>query len=143
MAESTVVESVKKGQNPCRVDYLKMKVMDGLKRETINEQVQKLASNVTEINSDGSTSYVDLRNFVSKHNARVIPKEKVGEILPRVHIAISNAKRLILNTYHDIKSEFLQKYLDEFCYKFNWRYYGEALFNPCVSYKNEFRYVYG
>ena len=39
------------------------------------------------------------------------------------------------------------KYLDEFCYKFNRRYAGEALFNrllvACVSYKNEFRYIYG
>jgi hypothetical protein len=76
----------------------------------------------------------------------VIPKEKIGEILPWVHIAISNAKRQIINTFHDVKPEFLQKYLDEFCYKFNRRYFGEALFNrllvACVSYKNEFRYIY-
>ena len=58
-----------------------------------------------------------------------------------------NAKRQLLNTHHDIKPEFLQKYLDEFCYKFNQRYAGEALFNrllvACVSYKNDFRYKYG
>ena len=76
-----------------------------------------------------------------------IPKEKVGEVLPWVHIAISNAKRQILNTFHDAKPEFLQRYLDEFCYKFNRRFLGEALFNrllvACVSYKNEFRYIYG
>jgi transposase-like protein len=147
MAESTVVEPVKKGQKPRRVGYLKMKVISDLKKETINEQVQKLASNVNGIDSDDSTSYVDLKDFVPQHNAQVIPKGKAGEILPWVHIAISNAKRLILNTYHDIKPEFLQKYLDEFCYKFNRRYYGEALFNrllvACVSYKNEFRYIYG
>jgi hypothetical protein len=67
--------------------------------------------------------------------------------LPWVHIAISNAKRQIINTFHDVKPEFLQKYLDEFCYKFNRRYFGEALFGrlliACVSYKNEFRYLYG
>ena len=49
--------------------------------------------------------------------------------------------------FHDVKPEFLQKYLDEFCYKFNQRYFGEALLNrllvACVSYKNEFRYIYG
>jgi len=52
-----------------------------------------------------------------------------------------------LDTHHDIKPEFLQKYLDEFCYKFNRRYAGETLFArllfACVSYKNEFRYIYG
>jgi hypothetical protein len=147
MAESEFVESSRKGQKPRRVGYLKMKVIDNLKTETINEQVQKLAGKATQIDTDGSTSYVDLKDFVPRHHAQVIPKEKVGEILPWVHIAISNAKRQIINTFHDVKPEFLQKYLDEFCYKFNRRYCGEALFNrllvACVCYKNEFRYVYG
>jgi len=147
MAESEFVESPKKGQKPRRVGYLKMKVIDNLQSDTIHEQLKTLAANTTEVDTDDSTSYVDLKDFVPKHNAQVIPKEKVGEILPWVHIAISNAKRQILNTFHDIKPEFLQKYLDEFCYKFNRRYFGEALFNrllvACVSYKNEFRRTYG
>ena len=147
MAESEIVESPKKGQKPRRVGYLKMKVIENLQSETINEQVKSLACSTTEIDSDDSTSYVDLKNFVPKHNAQVIPKEKVGEILPWVHIAISNAKRQVLNTFHNVKPDFLQKYLDEFCYKFNRRYFGEALFNrllvASVSYKNEFRYIYG
>ena len=147
MAESEFVASPKKGQKPRRVGYLKMKVIDNLKSETINETVKMLASKSIEIDTDASTSYVDLKNFVPSHNAQVIPKEKVGEILPWVHIAISNSKRQIINTFHDVKPEFLQKYLDEFCYKFNRRYLGEALFNrllvACVGYKNEFRYVYG
>ena len=124
-----------------------MKVIDDLKSETINELVKGLASSATEIDSDDSTSYVDLKDYVPNHNSQVIPKEKVGEVLPWVHIAISNAKRHLLNSYHNIKPEFLQNYLDEFCYKFNRRYHGEALFNrllvACVSYKNNFRYVYG
>jgi len=147
MAESEFVESPKPGAKPRRVGYIKMKVIDDLKKETINRQVERLAANVTEIDTDDSTSYVDLKTFVPRHNAQAIPKEKVGEVLPWVHIAISNAKRQLINTYHDIKPEFLQNYLDEFCYKFNRRYAAEALFNrllvACVSYKNEFRYVYG
>jgi len=59
----------------------------------------------------------------------ILQSKKVGEILPWVHIAISNAKRRIINTFHDLKPEFLQRYLDEFCYKFNQRYFGEALSN--------------
>ena len=147
MAESELVAPVKKGQKPRRVGYLKMRVIENLKSETINEQVKMLASNASVIDTDDSTSYVDLKDFVPKHNSQVIAKEKVGEILPWVHIAISNSKRQILNTFHNVKPEFLQKYLDEFCYKFNRRYFGEALFNhllvACVGYKNEFRCVYG
>jgi hypothetical protein len=147
MAESEFVESPKSGQKPRRVGYLKMKVIDNLQSDTINEHVKTLACEAKEVDTDDSTSYVDLKNFVPKHNAQVIPKEKVGEILPWVHIAISNAKRQIISTFHNVKPEFLQKYLDEFCYKFNRRYFGEALFNrllvACVSYKNEFRCLYG
>jgi Zn ribbon nucleic-acid-binding protein len=147
MAESEFVCSPKKGQKPRRVGYLKMKVISDLKKETINEEVKKLAEQATEIDTDDSTSYVDLKEFVPKHNAQVIPKEKVGEILPWVHIAISNAKRQLIHTYHNIKPQFLQKYLDEFCYKFNRRHQGEVLLNKllvaCVCYKNEFRYIYG
>lgn len=147
MAESEMVEMPKDGQKPRRVGYLKMKVIEDLKSGTINDLVQELASDATEVDTDNSTSYVELKRYVPKHNSQVIPKEKIGEILPWVHIAISNAKRQLINTYHDIKPEFLQNYLDEFCYKFNRRYYGEALFNrllvACVSYKNEFRYKCG
>ena len=147
MAESVKVESVKKNKKPRRVGYLKMKVVENLQKDTITPLVESLVSSETKIDSDGSTSYVDLGNFVEHHNAEVMPKEKVGEKLPWVHIAISNAKRQLLNTFHDIKPEFLQNYLDEFCYKFNRRYFGEALFNrllvACVSYKNDFRYKYG
>lgn len=147
MAESEFIENPTKGGKPKRVGYLKMKVIDDLKKETINNAVKELASNVVEIDTDSSTSYTDLKNFVPRHNSQVIPKEKVGEVLPWVHIAISNAKRQLLNTFHDIKPEFLQNYLDEFCYKFNRRYFGEALFGrlliAVVSYQNEFRYKYG
>jgi len=147
MAESEMVESPKEGKKPRRVGYIKMKVIQDLKKDTINSIVKDLAGNVTEIDTDDSNSYVDLKDYIPRHNSQVIPKVKIGEILPWVHIAISNAKRQLINTFHDIKPEFLQNYLDEFCYKFNRRYFGEALFNrllvACVSYKNEFRYIYG
>ncbi|MFV0311773.1 MAG: IS1595 family transposase, partial [Dysgonomonas sp.] len=147
MAESELVESPKKGQKPRRVGYLKMKVIDDLKKETINDSVRELTKDVQQIDTDYSTSYVYLKGFVPKHNSKVIAKDKVGEVLPWVHISISNAKSKFINTFHDIKPEFLQNYLDEFCYKFNRRYFGEALFGrllvACVSYKNEFRYKYG
>lgn len=147
MAESEMVESPKKDQKPRRVGYLKMKVIEDLTAETINEVVQNSVSEKSQLCTDNSTSYVDLHGFVESHQKEVIPKERISEKLPWVHIAISNAKRQLLNSYHSIKPEFLQAYLDEFCYKFNRRYFGEAMFGrllvASVSNKNEFRYKYG
>lgn len=124
-----------------------MKVIEDLKAKTIDEVVQNAVSEKASFNTDDSTSYVNLNGFVESHQSEVIPKEKIGEKLPWVHIAISNAKRQLINSYHNVKPEFLQAYLDEFCYKFNRRYFGEALFGrllvASVSYKNQFRCKYG
>lgn len=121
-----------------------MQVIPDLKAGTINEQVSANVSPGSTLITDDSTSYRDLGNLVSMHQPQVIPKEKVGEILPWVHLAISNAKRMILDIHHNIKPEYLQGYLNEFCYKFNRRYFGEALFDRLlivgVTSKNEFRY---
>jgi arginyl-tRNA synthetase len=44
-------------------------------------------------------------------------------------VAIDNAKRLLLNVDHQMKPEYLQNYLNEFCSKFNRRYLGEKIFD--------------
>ena len=38
-------------------------------------------------------------------------------------------KTLFQDMYHGIKGEFLQSYLDEFCYKFNRKYFGDHIFD--------------
>ena len=59
-------------------------------------------------------------------------KEKVSKTFPWVHIAISNAKKKILGLHHQVKDDYMQNYLNEFCYKFNRRYFGEKLFDRLV-----------
>ncbi|KAA6329635.1 hypothetical protein EZS27_021575, partial [termite gut metagenome] len=71
-------------------------------------------------------------NEFSKIDARVVKPEDIGKVLPWVHIVISNSKSLLIDTYHGIKKEFLQSYLNEFCYKFNRRYFGDDLFERLV-----------
>ena len=90
---------------------------------------------------------VALSLLVYRHSfadIKVIPKKEVSTLLPWAHIAISNAKRMMLNTFHAMKPEYLQNYLNEFCYMFNRRYFGERLFDrlmvAAVCYKNKFRY---
>ncbi len=56
----------------------------------------------------------------------------------KVHTVISNAKRNLLGIHHMIGEDYLQNYLNEFCYKFNRKYFGEQLFYrlliACASY---------
>jgi hypothetical protein len=50
---------------------------------------------------------------------------------------------MLLDIYQDIKPEYLQNYMNEFCSKFNRRYFVENLFDrlmiALVTYKNKFR----
>ena len=144
MVESKPVENktTKTGKQR-QVGHLKMIVINDLKSDTITPLVAKNVSTETRIDSDNSTSYVKLKDIVKEHRPQVIPPKETGKMLPWVHIAISNAKRMLLDIFHDIKPEYLQNYLNEFCYKFNRRYFGENLFDrlmiASVSYKNQFR----
>lgn len=148
MAESQPVEgkTTKSGKTR-QVGHIKMIVINDLKAETITSLVIDNVSEKSIIDSDDSTSYVKLKDIVKEHRPQVIPKDEIGKTLPWVHIAISNAKRMLLDIFHDIKPEYLQYYLNEFCYKFNRRYFGEDLFDrlmiASVSYKNQFRYNNG
>lgn len=144
MIESKECEDkITKRGKPRKVGHIKMQVIDNLESKTITPIVEDNVSKDSYINSDDSTSYNKIQEIVIEHKAQVIPKDKIGIILPWVHIAISNAKRLFTDIYHDIKPEYLQNYLNEFCYKFNRRYFGESLFDrllvACVNHKNKFR----
>jgi len=129
-----------------KVGHLKMQVISDLKSKTLTDRVKKFVSPASRLDTDDSTSYTDLEDVVAEHcPVKVDDKKQISKIFPWVHVAITNAKRWILANFHDIKKEYLQLYLNEFCYKFNRRYFGEALFDrlivAAVSYKNKFRYV--
>ena len=138
-------EKPKKGKGR-KAGYLKMKVVSDLKSETITEQVKEHILPCSCLDTDDSTSYVGLKDVVNEHRpVKVVDKKQVGKVFPWVRIAISNAKRWLLANHHDIKEEYLQFYLNEFCYRYNRRYFGEALLDRlmvcAISHKNEFRYV--
>jgi transposase-like protein len=146
MAESAVGkdEDVPKGGKLRKVNHIKMFVINDLKADTITPLVKKNVRSDSIIDTDNSTSYTQLNEVVLRYNSQVIAKTQIGKLLPWVHIAISNAKRQFLNVFHQMDSCYFQNYLNEFCYKFNRRYFGEHLFDrlmvASVSYKNEFRY---
>lgn len=47
----------------------------------------------------------------------VVEKSELSKLLPWVHTTISNAKKLLLDMHHRIDNDFLQNYLNEFCFK--------------------------
>lgn len=100
--------------------YLKMKVIPNLEANTINKKIEDFVVQGTTIDTDDSTSYNKLPNTIN-HQPQKVDKKNINKVLPWVHKAISNAKRLLLDVHHRIDADFLENYLNEFCYKFNRR----------------------
>lgn len=119
MIESERVENPKNPNKPKRVNHLKMAVIPDLKAETIDKVAMEAIEAEAKLTTDASTSYTNFKDNFQEHNPQVIAPKEVPQVLPWVHIAISNAKTLLADMYHGVKPEFLQEYLNEFCYKFN------------------------
>ena len=143
MTESSFVENPKPGKKPKRVNHIKMVVIDNLKADTVSNVVKEQVDTQVELTTDDSTSYKKLAKHVKTHHAQVIKPEDLPKMLPWVHIAIGNVKRLLLDMHHQLTKEYLQYYLNEFCYKFNRRYFGEAIFDRliivAISYNTDFK----
>lgn len=123
------IAAPKKGKPSRKVGFLKMVVMDDLKSESINKKVEKSVKETAEVLSDGYRGYAKLKEVISKHDVVVEPnKTKSAVIFPWVNRTISNAKKVLLGIHHNcINQQYMQNYLDEFCYKFNRRYFGDKL----------------
>jgi len=134
----------KEYQKPTKVNYIKMNVIDDLQADTIGTLAEENIDSRSTIISDASTSHVHFKNLFNEHQSQVVQPKDVCKVLPWVHIAISNAKSLLTDTHHGIKQEYLQNYLNEFCYKFNRRYFKEDLFfrlmNICTTYQSDFEH---
>jgi transposase-like protein len=123
----------KKEQKPnkktSKLRFIKMKVLDALDSKTIQAQIKEQVHKSSTVKTDGYKSYSNLKNYVRKHLSQVVPPEEASIILPWVHTMIANAKRTLLGIHHMMTLDYIQNYLNEFCYKVNRRYFGENIFD--------------
>ncbi len=132
MAESKYVQNPKNSEKPKMIGRIKMFVIPNLKSATINGEVVNAVKPNSIITTDASKSHKDFSKLFMKHNSQVVAPEEISQILPWCHITISNAKSSLTDTYHGVKAEFLQGYLNEFSYKFNRRHFTNDLFENLV-----------
>ena len=132
MAESVPLEEPESGRQSKSVRYFKMKVLENHKAEGVDQVLKESLEGKNIVFSDKSTSYVNISDYVEVHLSETSNEQTTSHTLKWVHIAIANLKRNLLGVYHKIKGEYLQRYLNEFCYKLNRRYFGEKLFDRLV-----------
>lgn len=128
VAESTPLEDLETGEVSSYCGYFKMQVLHDHRASTIDQTMETTLAGKNIVFSDKSTSYVNISDYVDAHYTEKSDKKTTKSTLKWVHIAISNAKRMLLGVFHKIKGKYLQQYLDEFCYKLNRRYFGNRIF---------------
>ncbi len=108
--------------------------MDDLKANSINKAVNENVDQHTEVLSDGYKGYAKLKEIIATHFVLVEPnKSKSAKQFPWVNRVISNSKKMLLGIHHNVINEkYIQNYFNEFCYKFNRRYFGNLLFDRLV-----------
>lgn len=121
--------STKKEEKGTAVYYAKMQVVPDLKEETLQETSTKMCASGTILVTDA----LPVNHAVEKAGFERISVTMKGvegkEQLKWVHILISNMKAFLQGTYHGIGKKHLQRYLDEFCYRFNRRFWDGQLFD--------------
>ncbi len=116
--------------------FVAMKAVETVSKKTVRDFLAfhlKVGQNVR-------TDALPALNSVAEnhvHEKKVTPPEKASQWLPMVHIMIGNMKQFINGTFHGVSSEYLQEYLDEFCYRFNRRFWEPELplrlLNACLA----------
>lgn len=108
------------------ITFAKMEVVDGVDSTNIKSVlVEHIAPGQT-IRSDGYPAYNIAKKASFSHDKQIIYPKKGAprhDVLKWVNILVSNAKAFILGTYHGVQKKHLQRYLDEFCYRFNRRFW--------------------
>jgi len=109
--------------------YLKMEIVNDLKKQTISEFAHLNIESGSTISSDAYRSYRNLQKEGYELVYKAFNPKEDPDHLKWLHSVVSNAKAFVAGTFHGLGDKHLQRYLDEFCYRFNRRFYGSELFN--------------
>lgn len=117
--KSKVLVAVSKDKNG-KPKHMKMKVVPNLKGKTVGEFASDSIEEGSTIESDAYRSYRKPLSKKYNHNWQIFDADK--EMLAWLHTIVSNAKVFVAGTFHGLDEKHLQRYLDEFVYRFNRRF---------------------
>ena len=82
------------------------------------------------VRTDGYAGYLGLGAAGVRHDRRIQGSDRArsSEILPWAHTVFGNLKTWLRGTFHGVSGKHLQRYLDEFAYRFDRRWRETELF---------------
>ena len=113
------------------VNYIKMFVLENLEAGTIERIAGRFIDEDTKVVTDGSKSHVKFKTLFNIHESHVEydAASVVRTNLPWVHIVIGECRSGIEAIHKEVEQGFLQLYLNEYCWKFNRRFFRDST-NP-------------
>jgi hypothetical protein len=117
-----------RGRGPGRV---RLAMIDDYSAESLSGFVRASIAAGSMVVSDGWSGYRHLKDV--KHDPRVIGETPAHLVLPWVHRVFANAKRWAMGVYHGLREKHLQRYLDEFVFRFNRRRAPQAAFSRLLG----------
>jgi len=129
--KSKVLVAVSTDTKKKHAGFVKMEVVKKLSQDTVSKFVRENIEPGSKIQTDDLNIYNALADLGVEHEQ--YPLVSGEKPLPWVHIIISNAKTFCLGTYHRFGRKHLQAYLDEFCYRFNRRFWEDQLFDRLLA----------
>jgi transposase-like protein len=107
------------------VTFAKMEILEGVDGKHVHSILARHVCPKQSIKSDGLPVFNVVRSMGHTHCPEVVyPRQGTPNYaaLKWVNILVSNTKAFIPGTYHGVMKKHLQRYLNEFCYRFNRRF---------------------
>jgi len=114
--------------------YARMQVVNNFRAKTIERFAENHIEKGSKIISDGFKSYKSQKlkkDYFVEYD--MTPADSEDSKLRWLHTFVSNAKAFVLGTFHGLKADDLQLYMDEFCYRFNRRYIPHLTFDKLIN----------
>ena len=109
-----------------------LKTINSLTMTELEQFVKDHVTRATKVSTDGHKSYGSLNNdyvHIPVKNSKTCSK---SDVLPKVHIVVANLKMWLRGTYNCLPAKHLQRYLDEFVFRFNRRWNLENIFDKLL-----------
>jgi transposase-like protein len=129
-------------QNSDKPRFVSFEELESIYEQHVLPALEKKIQKGSVLKSDGAGAYVKAGKKSYSHQRSVAIKnsEEAYQHLKWVNLLTSNLKRFLLSTYHGVNPKYRKKYLAEFAYRFNRRYWPHQAFDrllfACLSGKN-------
>jgi transposase-like protein len=113
--------------------YAKIQIVNSFQQKTVQETLEQYVVQGSTLQTDGYRIYARVHQQGFARKALISKSLTASDLQKWIHIIIGNAKAFIQGTYHGLDEKHLQSYLDEFCYRFNRRFWEPQLFNRLLN----------